>query len=143
MTARDVLRAWLTAWEKDDRATLGRLFPPESILHATEPPELAGDYRGLQGAADYFRRKADLLGEGFRWEAGDILEAGSYAVIPFKLLVIDDDLRQWWQVALYRVVDDHIAEAWLFEESPPAADGETDGSRGADDPHGHPQPIVL
>ena len=116
MTPGEVLEAWLAAWENDDRAGLHVLFPPDSTLHAVEPPELRGDYRGLDGAAEYFRRKTELLGDKFRWEAGDILEAGPYAVIPFKLFTIDEGLRQWWQLAIYRVVDGHIAEAWLFEE---------------------------
>ncbi len=116
MTAGGVLEAWLAAWKNDDQAALGLLFPPDSVLHAAEPPELRGDYRGFDGAAEYLRRKAQHLGDGFRWEAGDILEAGPYAVIPFKLFTIDDDLSQWWQLAIYRVVDGHIAEAWLFEE---------------------------
>ncbi len=126
MGPQDVVQRWLSAWAMKDRDSLVRLVPPTSVVHASEPAELAGDYTGFAEAERYFLQRAELV-EGFTWEAGDALEAGPFVVVPFRLS--DADGREWWQVGVYRIDDDHIAEIWLHE--PPSRPTVLDGREGA------------
>ena len=120
LTPAEVVNRWLTAWRAGDLEACARLLPDASVLHASEPKALAGDYRGFEAAAEYVRRKAELSGPSFSWEALDVIEVGPFAVLPFHLNA--NDREPWWQVAVYRVENGHIAEIWLHEE--PEATGQ-------------------
>lgn len=109
--ARDVLQRWLDAWTAGDRQQLERLLPITSVLHASEPAELAGEYYGLEATEQYLRHKA-AMHAGFAWEAGEMVEIGPFVVIPFRLT---SAAESWWQVAVYRTAGEVIAEIWLHE----------------------------
>lgn len=64
----------------------------------------------------YFLRKAER--DDLTWVAGDLVEAGPFVVVPFRLS--DAGGAEWWQVAVYRIDNDHIAEIWLHEEAQPS-----------------------
>ena len=115
MRPTEVVQQWLAAWAERDRERLGRLLPVTSIVHAFEPADLADEYAGFEEAERYFEERARRW-PGFEWEAGKITEAGPFAVLPFRLR--DGTGAQWWQLAVYRVEGDHIAEAWLHESMP-------------------------
>lgn len=107
-----VLRYWLLAWKGGDREALKQLLPPRGVVHAYEPADLAGDYAGFEAAERYFLEKA-RRSEGFGWEAGETTEAGPFVAVPFHLT--DAAGSDWWQLAVYRVENEHIAEVWLHE----------------------------
>lgn len=88
------------------------MLPPRGVVHAYEPADLAGDYAGFEAAERYFLEKARRIA-GFGWEAGETTEAGPFVVLPFRLT--DAAGSEWWQLAVYRVENERIAEAWLHE----------------------------
>ncbi|MBA2264641.1 MAG: nuclear transport factor 2 family protein [Chloroflexi bacterium] len=120
MTPAEIVNRWLSAWRDGDLEACARLLPDTSVVHASQPRALAGDYRGFEAAAAYVRRKAELVGPSFSWEPGEVIEVGPFAVLPFRMSA--GDRESWWQVAVYRIEDGLIAEVWLHEE--PEATGQ-------------------
>lgn len=125
MSSERVVRAWLSAFDAGDLDAARSLCAPEAIFHVVPPHPMAADLLGLDAfLAWYGEKRRTMRQRGYTVDA--IVATADYAVARF-VLAGDEPHRRWYQLAVYRVRDDRIAEAWAFED----AEGPASGSQGS------------
>jgi ketosteroid isomerase-like protein len=110
---RALIEAWIAAFARGDLDEARRLYADDGVLHAWHPPELAGDYRGLDEALRWFQRKSAWEGRPVNYSVEELLGGERHAA---TILRLSADAEEWRQVAVYRIDDGRIAEVWLYEE---------------------------
>jgi ketosteroid isomerase-like protein len=110
---RALIEAWISAFARGDLDEARRLYADDGVLHAWHPPELAGDYRGLDEALRWFQRKSAWEGQAVTYGVEELLGGERHAA---TILQLSASGQEWRQVAVYRIEDGRIAEVWLYEE---------------------------
>jgi uncharacterized protein len=106
-----ILTQWFDAFREGDLDRARALYAPDAVWHVSAEPDVAGDFSGFDQLQAWFEARRSASAD-FSYEVEDMMGSYTHAV---ALLRLSDGSRTWRQVAVYRVVDGRIAEAWLYE----------------------------
>ena len=110
----EVVREWFDAFAAEDMIRARRLFPDDAVLHVGADQQ----HRGLDELLAWYDDKREATGDAFRYELVELMSGSDHVA---ALINLRTDSMEWKQVALYRVVEDHITDIWIFEEDPSPA----------------------
>lgn len=109
---RAVAAAWFDAFAEGEPEAARPLLAADGVVHAAD-----ADLHGFDEALAWFQRRGALGGSDFSYRLDELLAGEHHAV---ALLTLSEGRREWRQVAVYRVEEGRIAEAWLYEDEPAA-----------------------
>ena len=115
--AERILTRWFEAFDRDDMDAARRLWAANGVLHATNPPEIAGDVRGFDEFLTWYARKRASTGTDFRFTVHALVGDDVHAVALIHAEA-DRGLEtvRLKQVCIYHVQDGRITEMWVHEE---------------------------
>jgi acyl-CoA thioesterase FadM/ketosteroid isomerase-like protein len=97
-----------------DLAAVEELLAQEVVWHVPGTSPIAGDYRGREAVAGYFRHRRELAGGSIEVEAHDAAcHDEALAQLADGRATLGGDDVVWRTAGVYRVAAGRIAEAWL------------------------------
>ena len=98
---------------------MGALLAEDIVWHEPGRFDYSGDHRGREAVLDLLARLRAATGGTFRLEARDAVATGEHVAVTVHWAAERDDHRDEGQeLAVYRVRDGRVAEAWFFPEFP-------------------------
>jgi len=115
MSTRSTLELYAKAWETGDLGTLFDSYADDVVFHYFGSSDLAGTHVG--DAALAAMAQASVRSQRTLLEVVDVLDGASRgALVVRERFERDGRSADVQRVLLYRVVDDKIAECWLYDE---------------------------
>jgi ketosteroid isomerase-like protein len=121
--AERVLRRWFDAFDRDDMEAARALWAEDGVLHATTPPEIAGEVRGFDEFLAWYAKRRAITGTDFDFTVHDLVGSDVHAVALIRARAVDRSgvERLWRQLCVYHVDGGRITEMWIHEEPEGAA----------------------
>ena len=116
VTTLSTLQKYAKAWESADLAAVIDAYADDVVFHYGGHTDLAGAHVGKPAALDAMakastRSRRTLVG------IVDVLAGATRgAIVAIERFERDDQVAEVQRVLLYRVVDDQIAECWLYDD---------------------------
>ena len=92
------------------------LFSNDFVWHYinTELPSIHGDYQGIEGLQEFFRKLGDLTDNTFNIRIKEINAVGTEFIVVQALpsMTLDGSSFETDAVVVWRMVDQQIKEAW-------------------------------
>lgn len=115
MTTLDTLQRYANAWEAADLTSVLDAYAEDVVFHYFGDTDLAGDHIGKSSAIDAMA-KASARSQRTLTEIVDVLAGESRgAIVVMERFERGGESVELQRVLLYRVVDDLIAECWLYD----------------------------
>jgi hypothetical protein len=115
MSSRSTLEAYAEAWQGGDLAGVFGAYAEDVTFHYFGASDLAGTHVG--DAALAAMAQASVRSVRTLVEVVDVLDGASLGALVVKeRFERDGRSADVQRVLLYRVVDDRIAECWLYDE---------------------------
>jgi hypothetical protein len=115
VSTRSTLERYATAWEGGDLGTLFELYADGVVFHYFGSTDLAGTHIG--DAALAAMAQASVRSNRTLVEVVDVLDGPVLgALVVRERFERDGRSEEVQRVLLYRVIDDRIAECWLYDE---------------------------
>jgi uncharacterized protein len=90
------------------------LLAEDVLWHVPGTSPIAGDHRGHQGVAAYFKLRRELAGGTMRMHPGPLLEDGDAVVqLVGGTAELGGKAVEWKTAGVYRIQAGRIAEVWL------------------------------
>jgi hypothetical protein len=122
MSTRSTLEAYAEAWRTGDLGGLFAAYADDVVFHYFGRSDLAGTHVG--DAALAAMAEASVRSTRTLVEVVDVLDGAELGALVVKeRFERDGRSADVQRVLLYRVVDDHIAECWLYDEDQSLIDG--------------------
>jgi ketosteroid isomerase-like protein len=101
---------------------VGALLADDIVWHEPGHFDYSGDHRGRAAVLDLLARLRAATGGSFHLEARDAVATGEHVAVTIHWAAERDGRRDAGQeLAVYRVRDGRVAEAWFFPEFPDPA----------------------
>ena len=99
-----------------DLDNLGDVIAEDFILHYynSQIPDLDGDYKGIDGLKNLFQKLGTMTRGNFKVIDGQLIHMGDELIVlhaTHKMTVADNSFEVD-AVVVWRVVENHFAEAW-------------------------------
>ena len=118
-----VVRRLYTARAAGDFDEVARLLSDDIIWHEPGAFDYSGDYVGKDAVLGLLRALAEATSGTFKLTPGAVLTTREYAVTIIHWSAERGDRRaEGDEVAVYRLSDGRVAEAWFFPEIKDAAE---------------------
>ena len=108
--------ALLSRFNPADLAGIADVLSDDFVWHFVNPklPEHQGDYVGLTGLQDFFKRTQDFSGGTFKIKPVSITAIGDELVVVHvkDTMVFEGAAMEIDAVVVWRIVDGKLAEAW-------------------------------
>jgi hypothetical protein len=115
VSTRSTLERYAKAWEDGDLGTLFELYADGVVFHYFGSTDLAGTHIG--DAALAAMAQASVRSSRTLLEVVDVLDGPVLgALVVRERFERDGRSEEVQRVLLYRVIDDRIAECWLYDE---------------------------
>ena len=115
MSTRSTLEAYAKAWEDGDLGAIFAAYADDVVFHYFGATDLAGTHVG--DAALAAMAQASVRSIRTLLEVVDVLDGPELgALVVRERFERDGRTEEVRRVLLYRVVDDQIAECWLYDE---------------------------
>ena len=100
----------------NDLPNAREFFADDFVWHYFNPelPELAGDYNGFNGLQTFFQKLGALTNNTFDVQDKQVMPVGDELVITCvkPSMTLDGESFETDAVVVWRIVDNHVAEAW-------------------------------
>jgi uncharacterized protein len=117
-----VIRRLYAARAAGDLRAVGALLAGDIVWHEPGRFDYSGDHRGREAVLDLLARLRAATGGTFRLEVRDAVATGEHVAVTIHWSAERDGRRDAGQeLAVYRVRDGRVAEAWFFPEFPDPA----------------------
>ena len=115
MSTRSTLELYAKAWETGDLGTIFDTYADDVVFHYFGSTDLAGTHMGAAALAAM--AQASVRSTRTLIDVVDVLDGPALgALVVRERFERDGDSAELQRVLLYRVVDDKIAECWLYDE---------------------------
>jgi uncharacterized protein len=122
VSTRSTLELYAKAWETGDLGTIFDTYADDVVFHYFGNSDLAGTHVG--DAALAAMAQASVRSSRTLLEVVDVLDGPALgALVVRERFERDGRSADVQRVLLYRVVDDKIAECWLYDEDQALIDG--------------------
>ena len=119
----DIVRRLYAARAAGDFEEVGRLLADDVVWHEPGRFDYSGDHAGKEAVLELLRRLSTATEGTFTLAPGDVLTTREYAVTIVHWSAERDGMRaEGDEVAVYRLRDGRVAEAWFFPEITDAAE---------------------
>lgn len=109
------------ALDAKDTATLTKLIAEHAIWHVPGTTPISGDHQGQTAILAFFQKLEDLSAGTFRAELVDVMASDMHAVAFAEASGTRGDRKyEGTYLLLFRIDNDRIVEARLFNDDPEA-----------------------
>jgi len=106
----------IDAFNRRDLEPVAKLFADDIVLHCPGKSRVSGTYQGKQGLLEFWQKQIELTGGSFRGSVISVCQGeGSLILVMETEVDHAGETLSWQRINRYRIADNKIVEAWIFE----------------------------
>jgi ketosteroid isomerase-like protein len=110
-----LVRSFYDARARRDWAAVRELLAADVVWHEAGEEDYSGDHRGRDRIVELLERLVRVTGGTFALEPSDVTATAEHVAANVRFSAERDGERvEGYDLAVYRIADDRIAEAWFF-----------------------------